>query len=62
MDTEWAKAQNGLHHFYIQEATHIIILMHECIPDYFYGHIQLRETKTMEKISVIWLFLSASLK
>jgi hypothetical protein len=51
MDTEWAKAQNGLHHFYIQEATHIIILMHECILDYIYGHIQLRETKTMEKIS-----------
>jgi hypothetical protein len=56
MDTEWAKAQNSLHHFYLQETTRILILMYECIMDYIYGHIQLRETKTMEKISLSGCF------
>jgi hypothetical protein len=61
MDTEWAKAQNSLHHFYLQETTRILILMHECIMDYIYGHT-IAWDKNYGKNLVVWLFLSASHK
>ena len=31
--------------------TLLCLIMHECIPDHMHDRIQLRETKTMEKIS-----------
>ena len=62
---DYVEGWNSCEMYSMRDMTLLCLFMHECILDHMHGRIQLRETKTMEKISSFgwkWLFSSASLE